>query len=580
MKCRQHFKTMQSGKAPGPDDIHPEFILHLRNSTTNWLRLFLTACLTFQAIPNIWRKAKAIGILKQNKPAEQPKSYRPISLLCIPFNLMERLILNRIKHTVEAYIPHEHAVFREGRSTTDQVTLLTEDIEAGFQRKEKCGVVLFDLSAAYGTVWHRGLKLKLLKVIPDKSLVNFIMNMISSRSFVLYPSEEKSKRRFLKNGVPQGSVLAPLLFNIYTADLPHTRSKKYIYADDIALMISDKSIVPIEHSLSEDLDTMSSYFDNWRLKLNLGKTVCSSFHLAHRLADYQLKVRCNGNIVPCESHQTYLGITLDRTLTYKNHLDRLSQKVSARNNLLRRLSGQTWGASLNILQTSAVRLVYAPAEYCAPTWSHSTHTKKIDIALNSTMRIVSGCLRSTPVDYLPVVSGIVPPDIRRSSHTLKICAKAKANQTHLLHEITRNSDINPNLLLNTRKSFHPQCTQLHNTPTADTPTSGQRLHGTLDGKANSTRLQKYISTPNKHPPGHDLNRHCWVRLNRLRTGHGRFGHMMQKMGLREDAACSCGEAKQTAEHVINFCPDTTCYGDCLALDKAATDWLHKLKIDV
>ena len=101
----------------------------------------------------MWRKAKVIGIQKPNKPAEQPKSYRPISLLCIPFKLMERLILNRIKHTVEAYLPHEQAGFREGRSTSDQVTLLTEDIEAGFQCKEKCGVVLIDLSAAHMTLF-------------------------------------------------------------------------------------------------------------------------------------------------------------------------------------------------------------------------------------------------------------------------------------------------------------------------------------------------------------------------------------------------------------------------------------------
>ena len=102
----------------------------------------------------------------------------------------------------------------------------------------------------------------------------------------------------LKNGVPQGSVLAPLLFNLYTSDLPKTQSKKYIYADDIALMISGKTFGPIEQSLSEDLDNMSRYFSNWRLKIKTGKTVCTSFHLAHRLAKYQLQVTCEGQPGP------------------------------------------------------------------------------------------------------------------------------------------------------------------------------------------------------------------------------------------------------------------------------------------
>ena len=74
-----------------------------------------------------------------------------------------------------------------------------------------------------------------------------------------------------------------------------------------------------------------------------------------------------------------------------------------------------------------------------------------------------------------------------------------------------------------------------------TQTSGQRMHGTPAGKL--TRL-KYINTPNKYPPGHYICRHCWVRLNRLRTGHGRFWHAMQKTGLREDESCSGGELKQ------------------------------------
>ena len=165
-----------------------------------------------------------------------------------------------------------------------------------------------DISAAYDTGWHRGLKLKLNNVIPDKSLVNFIMTMIASRSFIMHVGADKSKQRFLKNGVPQGSVLAPLLLNLYTSDLPKTQSKKYIYAGDIALMISGETFGPIEQSLSENLDNMSRYFNNWRLKLNTGKTVCTSFHLAHRLAKFQLQVTCEGQNIPHEDNPKYLGV--------------------------------------------------------------------------------------------------------------------------------------------------------------------------------------------------------------------------------------------------------------------------------
>ena len=169
-----------------------------------------------------------------------------------------------------------------------------------------------------------------------------ILTMIASSSFIMHVGADRSKQRFLKNGVPQGSVLAPLLFNLYTSDLPKTQSKKYIYADDSALMISGKTFGPIEQSLSEDLDNMSHYFTNWSLKINTGKTVCTSFHLAHRLAKYQLQVTCEGQNIPHEDNPKYLGVTLDRTLTLKAHISKLSQKISARNNLLRRLAGLSW----------------------------------------------------------------------------------------------------------------------------------------------------------------------------------------------------------------------------------------------
>ena len=118
-------KKLKSGKAPGPDGLHPEFIIFHR-SVTDWLRLFLSSCLSSQTMPKEWRRATVISILKPNKPANNPKSYRPISLLCVTFKLMERLI-NRIKHIIDEFIPHEQAGFREGRLPMQQEMLSCPD---------------------------------------------------------------------------------------------------------------------------------------------------------------------------------------------------------------------------------------------------------------------------------------------------------------------------------------------------------------------------------------------------------------------------------------------------------------------
>ena len=88
--------------------------------------------------------------------------------------------------------------------------------------------------------------------------------------------------------------------------------------------------------------------------------------------------------------------------------------VNARCNLLRRLAGTKWGAHFDVLQTSTTALAFAPADYCSPVWCRSAHTHRLDAALNNGLRLVSGCIRSTQTFILPVVSGIMPPDIRRN----------------------------------------------------------------------------------------------------------------------------------------------------------------------
>ena len=272
-------------------------------------------------------------------------------------------------------LPKEKAGFCHGRQTTDQVTLLTQDIEDSFQVGKKAGSVFLDLTAAYFIVWLRGLHQKLPKTILGNHMVKSIMEMVSNHSFTLHTNDgQRSRLRRLRNWVPQGSVLATMLFNINIHYLPTTESKKYGYAEDLAILHSNPSWSRIEGGLSHDMTALSSYLTNWRLMRSMPKTMSTNFHLNNRQAKRQLNIKVDNNRLQFQTVPTYLSVKIDGSLTFKDHLVGVKQKISAWIALICRLAGIMWGAAMKTLRLPTHALVFSSTEYCALAWGRSRHT--------------------------------------------------------------------------------------------------------------------------------------------------------------------------------------------------------------
>ena len=237
---------VKPNKAAGVDKIHPEFILHQGDKANEWLRVILSVCLRTSKIPKSGAGPRSSHFQSQTS-YWTTKGYLPASLLCVPYNFMECLLHACINSVIDPKLPKEQVGFRHGKSTVDQVTLLTNDIEDMFEVGEKAGIVRLDHTAAYDTVCLRGLHLKLLQTLSDRHLVDFILEMLTNCSFTLHTSDgQHSRLRRLKNCILQGSVLTPMPFNI---DLPPTLGKKYGYADNLAILLSDKHWETIEEGL-------------------------------------------------------------------------------------------------------------------------------------------------------------------------------------------------------------------------------------------------------------------------------------------------------------------------------------------
>lgn len=256
--------------------------------------------------------------------------------------------------------------------------------------------------------------------------------------------------------------------------------------------------------------TLVRYCKQWRLIPNITKTVASCFHLNNKLAKMQLHVMFDGIKLKHDFEPTYLGIKLDRSLTYGKHIEKLCLKLNTRNNLLSKLAGTSWGASAACLRTTALALLYSCAEYCSSSWLNSAHAYKVDVELNKAMRTITGTVSSTPIEWLPALSNIMPSNIRRQSNLLALYFKvSNSEQIPLKNDFARP-------ILTRLKSRHPavatakilQASNFNPKEVWKENWLNSRLSSQLFNFDGHSARSKEFSLPRK----------LWSNLNRLRPG--------------------------------------------------------------
>ena len=227
----------------------------------------------------------------------------------------------------------------------------------------------------------------------------------------------------------------------------------------------------------------------------------------------------------------------------------MRKKLSSRITLLRRLVGSGWCAGAKTLRIATLSLVHSTAEYCAPVWCRSAHTRLIDSVLNDALRIVTGCLRPTPTDHLHVLSGIQPAELRRMGATISLAH-------HILYGLLSGSSDTRQVRLKSRRPFLPAVRNLlDNLARLGIRASKWTNHKwKTDYCKGASRLRAFVPETGARPVGMCLPRAAWVKLNRLRTGIGRLHLSMHKCGLAPSPNCECGASEQTADHVLTACP--------------------------
>ena len=348
--------SLKGRSTGGADRIAPRFLKALGPVARELLLGCFNTSWEEGKCPQAWRNGTIIPLLKAGKPVSRIDSYRPVCLTSYLAKTMEKMVVNRLQHLAEArgWWCSEQAGFRKRRSCEDQVIRLAQSISDGFQARpsNRTVLALLDYSKAYDTVWRDGLLGALMDSGVPGRFVRWVDGFLRNRQSRVEFDGTSGRYKKFAQGLPQGSVLSPILFLFYINSVRNVIPEGVnvsMYADDVAVWAQDAKKERAAAKVEVAIQAISRWSADSKLSLNAGKCEISFFSTDPREASWAPQVRLGGAELRYEPAPRFLGVTFDRTLTFRPHAEKIAAKVGKRCRVLAALAGQNWGWSRDSL---------------------------------------------------------------------------------------------------------------------------------------------------------------------------------------------------------------------------------------
>ena len=405
----KQLSNLNPSKASGPDEMPPRLLKLVANELAPALRFLFQQSYDTTTVPMQWKQALVTSIYKSGSKAE-PSNYRPISLTCLCCKIMEHIVLSHMaKHlkTNNILISEQHG-FRECLSTVTQLINSTNDWSEALNQKGQTDVVLLDFSKAFDKVSHRHLSSKLNYYGIQNNTLGWINSFLDDRKQAVSVNGTHSSWVSVTSGVPQGSVLGPVLFLLYINDIKdHIQSTIKLFADDSIVY----RVIENSHDrdiLQKDLDPLAEWSETWLMNFNVKK--CAVLSITRKRSPKVYKYTLLGEDLTRVDKHDYLGVTISHDLRWNDHCNKIINKASRTLGLLRRTLSP---CSQEVKSQAYSTLVRPQLEYPSEVWNPSTITE-----INRIEQIQRAAARFVFADY------------RKTTHVTPLIEQLDWDQLH------------------------------------------------------------------------------------------------------------------------------------------------------